>query len=126
MKANELMIGDWVKFDEDICIVDEVRVDGTVVLTSINTDLTSVDGSQVEDEEIEPIPLTREILVKNEFQQISTNKYVSGKVTIAIFVEEFLITIKSENARVMMITIKYVHELQHALRLCNIEKEIEL
>ena len=72
-----------------------------------------------------PINLTTEILVKNDFQQISTNKYVNGKVTITISGEEFLTTIKSGNARVT-ITIKYVHELQHVLQLCNIDKKIEL
>lgn len=126
MNAKDLMLGDFVQFDKDICIVEEVRIDGTVVLVSLNTGLTSIDGDQVSINEISPIELTTEILEKLGFQKISTNKYVSGKVTIAVFAEEFFITIKSENARVMMITIKYIHELQHVLRLCGIEKEFEL
>ena len=133
MKSEELMIGDWVKFDEDICLVDEVRLDGTVVLTSMNTDLTSVDGSQVEDEEIEPIPLTREILEKNgfEFEQ-------HGSLEVAIFA-----ILKIENRHSITLeyigwsdgrwaihehrlVIKHVHELQHVLRLCGINKKIEI
>ena len=125
MKAKNLMLGDLIQFDKDICVVEEVRIDGTVVLVSLNTGLTSIDGDQVSINEISPIELTTEILEKLGFQKISTNKYVNGKVTIAVFAEEFLVTVKSGNARVM-ITIKYVHELQHVLRLCGIEKEFEL
>lgn len=108
MKPNELMIGDWVL---------DKKTNRPYKIIGTNDLLFHNDYS--------PIPLTAEILEKNGFQQISTNKYVSGTVTIAIFVEEFLITIKSFGARVM-ITIKYIHELQHALQLCNIDKEIEL
>lgn len=123
MKANELMVGDYVIRKN---ILKEILI--VIAIDSIrNVVYLDLDGLGITEkiENIEPIPLTAEILEKNGFQQISTNKYVSGTVTIAIFVEEFLITIKSLGARVM-ITIKYIHELQHALQLCNIDKEIEL
>ena len=113
------MIGDWVKFDEDICSVDEVRLDGTVVLTSMDTDLTSIDGSQIEDEEIESIPLTAKILKKNGFvKQWNNNWQFSGNHSIIIS-EDFYIEIFELSVR-----LDYVHELQHALKLCGINKEI--
>ena len=68
MKANELMVGDWVKFDEVICSVDEVRLDGTVTLTSMNTGLTSVDGSQVED--MLGFLRTRKKMLEKEFEEL--------------------------------------------------------
>lgn len=133
MKVNELAIGDWVNFLIEVECDDTEYGQQTAVYEPSKVQQirtwwldAEVEGDDVNDiDQLQPIPLTAEILVKNGFQQISTNKYVSGKVTIAIFAEEFLIAIKSENARVM-ITIKYIHELQHALRLCNIEKTIEL
>lgn len=122
MKANELMIGDWLQHASgkyfQITRLDEWK-DDSVHFACGHPHLWEYNN------EFTPISITPEILVNNGFQQISTNKYVSGQVTIAIFVEEFLITIKSGGVRVM-ITIKYVHELQHALRLCGIEKDIKL
>lgn len=130
MKVNELMIGDWVKFDEDICSVDEVRLDGTVVLTSMNTDLTSIDGSQVEDEEIEPIPLTPEILEKNGFK---FEQQGSLEVAILKMKNRHPITLEyigwsdgRWSIQQHRLVVKYVHELQHALRLCGIDKEIKI
>ena len=123
MKANELMIGDYVQVPS---LIDNVEhYDAWCKVKQLrDCDLDVIGFKELKYNEVMPIPITREILEKLGFQQISTNKYISGKVTIAVFAEEFLITI-TENARVM-ITIKYVHELQHALRLCGIDKEIKL
>ena len=67
MTSKELMVGDFMLYNDDICIVDEIRVDNTAVLTALNTDVTSIDGDQVSVDEIMPIPLTAEILEKNGF-----------------------------------------------------------
>lgn len=84
---------------------------------------------------LSPIPLTPEILERNEFIKFA------GQYVIKADKEPFmhlislgnmpnangsmLVAIKDRytNAK---IAITYVHELQHALRLCGIEKEIEL
>ena len=123
--AQDLMIGDWVMVTK--CVADTHFIDYPDKIESIRDGLVGLesDGLETIIERIAPIPLTAEILEKNGFQQISTNKYVNGKVTIAVFSEEFLVTIKSENARAMF-TLKYVHELQRALRLAGIDKTIEL
>lgn len=122
METAELMIGDWVMRRGEPTMVYEIDD----YYERINTEPDGYNAiTCIEISEVTPIPLTTEILKKNGFQQISITEYVSGKVTISILVEGFLIIIKSGNARVR-ITIKYVHELQHALRLCGIEKEIEI
>lgn len=122
MKTAELMIGDWVMRRGEPTMVYEIDE----YYERINTEPDGYNAiTCIEISEVTPISLTTEILKKNGFQQISINEYVSGKVTISILVEEFLVIIKSGNARVR-ITIKYVHELQHTLRLCGIEKEIEI
>ena len=76
MEVCNLMIGDLVQFDEDTCVIDELRVDGTAVLVAMNTDLTSVDGDQVDVEELYPIPLTEDILVKNGFDSSDGYAYL--------------------------------------------------
>lgn len=120
MKANELQIGDFVLYNDDICIVDEIRVDNTVVLTALNTDVTSIDGDQVSVNEITPIPLTAEILEKNRFiYSILHNDWTNADCNFYLYVGGNGYWIQNTD-----IKLDYVHQLQHALRLCNIEKEI--
>lgn len=72
----------------------------------------------------QPIPLTEEILVKNGFGKVY-NQYFFGQVEIEELRDCWFVTIIKEDADID-INIHYVHTLQHLLRLCGIEKEIEL
>ena len=126
MKANELsckdlMVGDWVR----------------IKITQHNTTVTNIDANSVYTEaafpirydEIEPISLTPEILEKNGFEYFHKN-YSSlsydhpFKLKMTNWPDENglggLWTISN------IIEIRFVHQLQHALRLCGIEKTIEL
>lgn len=133
MKANELQIGDFMLYNDDNCIVDEIRVDNTVVLTALNTDVTSIDGDQVSVDEITPIPFTAEILEKNGFIKQAFDGWMLRTENYSImwridYGEPNLI-IDSWSAAYGTFNkfgISFVHQLQHALRLCNIDKEIEL
>lgn len=136
MKPNELQIGDFVLYNDNICIVDEIRVDNTVVLTALNTDATSIDGDQVSVDEIMPIPLTAEILEKNGFVEFMPHNWqiVIDNIMIELRESEHNMAIwldweehdTGTYASYMLPGPNCVHELQHALRLCNIDKEIEL
>lgn len=80
----------------------------------------------VREDLLEPIPITPEVLEKNDWEERPTGYvfytdgkrydnslwYIFGSNTFVVNTAEF--------------QIKYVHELQHALRLCRIEKEIIL
>jgi len=119
MKANELMIGDWVENDfGEIQKVVELREIGAML--SYN-DIYSYD-------EIEPIPLTPEILKKNGWKY--NKDYWMWDNDDACFLS--LIEGKDRNAfwwgnpSIIVCPINYVHELQHALRLCGIDLEIQL
>lgn len=108
MKANELMIGDWVKF---------IQSDGQgfyAQVEALNDDGTFAESGFFADNMVRPIPLTAEILEKNGYN------YNVGSGGL------FQINIKGLNCHISFNIIHYVHELQHALRLCGIEKEIEL
>jgi hypothetical protein len=115
MEANELMIGDWVSYN------------------GIANKVAPADFCQKKwISELEPIPLTTEILEKNGFVLKEEEKgaygvdiapyYTRNDVPFEIFCdgEPFAIRFKDP------VNIKYVHELQHAMRLCGIEKEIVL
>ena len=90
--------------------------------------------------DLEPIPLTPEILEKNGFTKSTPpsgihakcyeldNKKDKYNLTIADYnkYKRLLLNVDSEDSECFNIKCDYVHELQHALRLCKIEKEIEL
>ena len=107
MKANELMIGDWVMLGSE-----KFRV-GTILRGGNYSALR-------------PIPLTAEILEKNGFEKIGTSYQYIARPGLYIR----LIGISSKHLSLQIASrytgLEYVHELQHALRLCGIEKEIVL
>ena len=90
---------------------------------------------------LQPIPLTPEILVKNGFRAYpnrrgynNTTTYLSDDWriefkddTLTNSFNKWSVHVDTEDMRTMgYFEITYVHELQHALRLCRIDKEIEL
>lgn len=125
MKANELMIGDWVyAFGCKNVQVKEILEDGIYDFTTYS--LSPFD-------EIEPILLTPEILEKNGFKTQKfyiTNKWNNEYVLIkdeekTIYWENGCVHCVQEEIDVYF-ACRYVHELQHVLKLFRIEKEIVL
>ena len=139
MEANELMIGDYLRtrFSKKIIRVKEIKQ--SCIYTEDNG---------YEYNEIEPIPLTPKILEKNGFEKSYSNiltadgykKLPQYKYKNMAQVQDIcrnLITISYSDLEGGVYDIqcgigshiydlKYVHQLQHALRLCGIKKEIEL
>ena len=123
MKANELMIGDWVRgFVPDsnstiYGIFNEQRVAIIAEPSKAYIEL-SID-------DIQPIPLTPEILQKSGFGN-EMSKYLDGdEIEIELNLDDW--ELEDEDGFLdccYQKPITYVHELQHALRLCGIEKEI--
>lgn len=137
MKATDVMIGDWV-----VC-------NGTPMqIMEIFSDSITAECWPYDYNDLEPIPLTPEILAKNGFEKSTTYSFYN-----AMEVEEWNLTLgKSvftvttpDNPEIQLKEVLFrtpdldnfffhilynkdlmVHELQHALRLCGIEKEIEL
>ena len=129
MKASELMIGDWLYYShtedgiapykEVICIkAEDLCCDACIIETHY-----------------ESIPLTPEILEKNGFDVLSHENpaafaYKKEEVSIVEVYwngpERGYRCIFSYGDTRLRITCHFVHEFQHALRICGIEKEIEL
>lgn len=143
MNANEIMIGDWLRHRWTCCNTGrEVVMDFQLAaIQKIGESLYawSKGGNAGNIEDIEPIPLTDEILEKNgfaedemfhtgmRFRQADNGTGIVYEVywdSMGFFLEIsaniFQIGEFSKNG------IKYVHQLQHALRLCGIEKDIVL
>jgi hypothetical protein len=123
MKANELMIGDWV-------IHPYYKHPSKIVY--FNGSRVRVEYEEVEAESLRPIPLTPEILEKIGFESQPNIGYIiddwDGTQIIYDSWNHNLRIIK--NYKVCLDIEAFddiaVHELQHALKLCGIEKEIEL
>ena len=137
MKATELMIGDWVynthnRQPEQVCEIRE-----HMVMLAYN-DLYDYD-------EIEPIPLTKEILEQNGFKlregctsawdwhNGETSVHISGNhtcpigQTLTIYVPGGTVGAAFSSHRAISdLKIRGVHELQHALRHCDVDKEITI
>lgn len=143
MEANELMIGDWVSYKGNptkIRTIEIYNVDvGPLQVTITYGDricgLTVIDVSM-----LKPIPLTPEILEKNGWKQkkgfIQHGNFGNGPLMIwhtednkilRHFTHEMEISdLSSDRGFRVRFDCNYVHQLQHALKLCQIEKEIQL
>lgn len=85
------------------------------------------DWIQTYNDEVSPIPLTPEILEKNEWKSINGKyalKIKNANYVVLKFTEDGIYTYINENT--MLFTIKYVHELQHLLFGLGINHEMEV
>ena len=121
MKASELMIGDFVRQKYSNLLL---RV------SVVNSPYIQADGEggEFKEDTIEPILLTPEILKKNNAhkellmgEQRHFTYSIDDLKLLAIYDADFSFQINGGASK-----IKYVHELQHVLRLCGIYKEIVL
>lgn len=117
------MIGDWLR-----------HYNGTPMqVTKITTEhFACAENGGVNcweyNNKFEPIPLTPEILEKNGFEPIKEGRFPTLKNCYGDILFQ-LEDIKNEYIRDTLymfknIPIFYVHELQHALKICGIDKEI--
>ena len=95
MEAKELMIGDWVNMDFNY--PPTCKSPRRLCLD----DMIRIWQGQ----ECEPIPLTAEILEKNGLDKVPELSMVLNRDTMPMYHSPML---------------HYVHELQHALRLCGL------
>lgn len=128
MKPEELMIGDWVEISgvPEPVVIEEVYGKGAMT----NVCIAYYD-------EIFSIPLTPEILEKNGFKSWE-HGYIwkerigiggqttsaSSPIEIIIYEGGHSVIMNPHEGRDFQGSIDNVHELQHALRLCGINKEI--
>ena len=150
MKTNELMIGDWVLHEGEPYQIRQLGIYGEnrdgEDYPAVCIGIPNGIGLIVDRNKIESIPLTSEILEKNGFEKTLDaddiecyryyNRAADGHIKIILHdggdgdwsieilnydkFNDYEIRYKNE------FLFLNVHLLQHALRLCNINKEIEL
>ena len=123
MKAEDLMIGDWVMLDGK----EPKQITG-LKTHSCKHGYVQIKNLDCSAEYLEPVPLTPEILEKNGFKYMTGLWYIQTKEIrpIQIVFKETNVITLSINCTPVPINLKHVHQLQHALRLYGIEKEIIL
>lgn len=130
MKANELMLGDWVAFRKDF--PDRVNA---IAIGGHSVSLEHDSWQQMSS--IQPLPITPEILEKNGFDFLYSSvpggtpqeqrmRKVDTYRWLGIAVNYYHETNDFQIVDFRGVRFNYVHQLQHVLRLCGIEKEIVL
>lgn len=152
MKVNELMVGDLFRVNRDgLCIkkdtIVQIRgIDGDNKFEEKG--LVGCAGCQPLDKTqfaggiwldyLDPIPITPEILEKNGWKGWIEHSTIARSISVLIEENTNLCIqeVKGQDAMFVQIShcgagtfefrkhLKFVHELQHALRLCGIDKEI--
>ena len=129
MKPTDLMLEDWVLWKNRY--VQIVRTCSVVYsfghrdvwLAHCNDDnvIECHDISQ-----ISPIPLTPEILEKNGFIKVNSQRYDYGYPDTDCYVKvnpkKNMIHVNGRNANSNLYSHSFVHELQRALRLCGLNE----
>ena len=151
MEAKELMIGDWIVYEGDTNYDNPIRIEGMDIATK---SLITSDREDVGFDGIEPIPLTPEILEKNglikdedrgkDFGQtyhiLIPTGYEAHSFTVQVTIYKepiqgvdvlfkcwgWIPPFNGALDDIHLCSLKYVHQIQHALRLCGIDKEIVL
>lgn len=121
MNVRDLNILDWVLWDTTPCQVTAIGCD--------YIETTKCGITLVESHLLNPIHLTPEILEKNGFElqrdksEIGTlDTYWLGSELGAFRIHR----LNNGDYQFGLAKIKFVHQLQHALRLCGIDKEIKV
>ena len=128
--AKTLQVGDYIyNSDNELCKVYLVNGLFTPHATVDNLDKNDGCFEQLTSEEIKPIPLTDEILKTNGFEYFHKNfAALNRESPFQLKMLEW--PDENGNGGLWMIgciiTIRYVHELQHAINVCGIEKTIKL
>ena len=121
MKSTDLMIDDWVLYEgspRKIVLLDDA---GLALLRP------GEDAEIIVKRDLRPVPLTPEILKNNGFENFGDYYDIPDpSLVIKAVANTFVIGHSINGDFEGFIAIDYVHDLQHALKLCGIEKEIVL
>lgn len=135
MKINELSVGDWVRYDRG---TDAVQIMGIYVRNNqecvVMSDSYYPDGVIGFVEHIKPIPLTPEILEKNGLEYVDDGNDAVIFLCCDMFWARLCVgdtfwqvgIHNEDRLDAVVCNVKHIHELQHALQLAKVGKEIEV
>lgn len=117
MKVEDLMIGDWYYWEAE----------GKKYPMQVTKDTFKLSDEDISN--FQPISLTVEILEKNGFENINNKTRLSleGDDFYFGYYSTNHMTVYNKNTGTLVHkVINYIHELQHAITFCVINKEIKL
>lgn len=143
MKANELMIGDWVQIVEPCkyagaigrikTLIDHKDGENAYFKVFLQSNTIHIGIEDICSDDIRPIPLTQKMLEKNGFKWTTHKSYMVSCIGTVHMVWGFYkdcisISDRSDDGdcQISSLKCKFVHQLQHAMCNCEIKKEIEL
>ena len=125
IKCRDLMVGDWITN----------RNGFPMQITNVGDDYAyaTFEGNEGDpwefddkDDQPEPIPITPEILEKNGFIKVNSQRYDYGYPDTDCYVKvnpkKNMIHVNGRNANSNLYSHSFVHELQRALRLCGLNE----
>lgn len=124
MDCKDLMISDFVYvargYDKHLTVE---KIKGVIADKDELYPVTIFTGETVSLNDIKPIPLTEDILVKNGFKKFAEGQanfdYTDNDIHLEYWIGDGCF-------RYYTAEIRYVHQLQHLLRLCGVEKELTI
>lgn len=134
MTDKELMVNDFVLWNGKIARIETIWLNSHAVKLIVGKDKIYRDAFLTD---IKPIPITPEILKKNGFyydtedDSFIIRSSIYGNLIYQIricniddkgYFQVYILTDLCSTT----ICIEYVHDLQHLLRLCKVDKEIKL
>lgn len=142
MKATEIQIGDRLIYRGRLNVFDFRVEQVTKRKVGYHAEPCESRMHYLRLHEVEPIPLTPEILDRNGFRKFDFNNienqhqwtwWLDTLTNVSLWCRElnddpkdgWMIRIESPLASCCL-KIEHIHQMQHALCLCNIDKEIEL
>ena len=126
MKAEELMIGDYVQLNGSPYVIEEISKKGWVHMTDPVHNLRVQMSTDYILDFIEGVQLTHEIMELNDIKYQRGMPWFQGGFDGKFELRYHDGDSINDTTTDITLTIRYVHELQHALRLCGIEKDLKL
>ena len=142
MKIEELMAGDWIYPDDvsDFPVVKVVLIENWRIgfaLPDKNGAITGELAAWNKPDKVRPVPLTPAVSEKSGFERYDTGGDMvtmwtgygeDNKDDLEVEFRKEEITVKFDvvGHYYHSTSIKYVHQLQNALRMCEIDKEIKV
>lgn len=122
IKINDLSVGDWVMYEgsyRKVALIDGVN---GLIKFALSPNFVGTGG-------VEPIPITPEIMDKHGKYSSDYKAWcIGGRAVVSSGQGTYHVHIYDCHISqvAVMVSAKYIHQLQHSLRLAGITKEIEL
>lgn len=143
MEVNELMIGDWVMLRNTPAWITAINPSNGYAITKdqISVRISDDTSMGVDIDKVEPILISADILERNGYTIATLDNGWTAKITgydwVMHWCENYFVALKQHRLNCWKIHVQgdsvnldggvsSVHELQHALRLAGIKKEIVL